>query len=131
MDPVSLIVAALVAGASAGLSDSAKSAVVSAYNELRDLLKKKLGNKRHSAGVLEPQLDDIPSWEQSLRQELDIAGLGSDETVMMHVRRLLELAGYDADVLDKSARYQTNFHGSVGTAVVGDNAKVNVTIKKS
>ena len=45
MDPVSLIVAALAAGASAALKDTATEAIKDAYNGLKSLLKRKLGNE--------------------------------------------------------------------------------------
>src|ERR1700722_6846176 len=42
MDPVTLIVAALVAGAAAGLKDTASSAIKDAYNGLRGLVLRRL-----------------------------------------------------------------------------------------
>jgi hypothetical protein len=130
MDSLSLIVTALVTGASAGLSDSAKNVVLSAYDEMRALLRARLERKGRSTDVLEPQLDDTEQWELALKEELAAAELGSDEILVAHARRLLELCGSAADTSSTPTRYQASFHGPVGTAVVGDNTKVNVTIRK-
>ena len=50
MDPISLIVAALAAGASAAVKDTAGQAVKDAYSGLKALVKRKLGVEPDGAG---------------------------------------------------------------------------------
>ena len=77
MDPISLIVAALVAGASTGLKDTATEAVKDAYNGLKGLVQHKFG----SHAKVEKALADIDASPEAAGEELraGLAGTGAEK----------------------------------------------------
>ncbi len=86
MDPVSLVVAALVAGAAAGLKDQAQSVVRDAYQVL-----KRLVFERHRIDV-EP-LERKPgsaAKQDSLREDLADAQVGEDDEVLAAAQRVVD-----------------------------------------
>jgi len=91
VDPVTLIVTALVAGAAAGLKDTATSAVKDAYNGLKGLLGRKLAG--HPAGevVLAQHEGDPDVWDKPLVQALTAVGAGDDPAVVTAAQALMRL----------------------------------------
>jgi hypothetical protein len=86
VDPVSVIVAALAAGAAAGLKDTAADAVRDAYGSVKRLIR-----SRYSAVDLGP-LEGRPESDAkraSLAEDLESAGAGSDEELLALVRELV------------------------------------------
>ncbi|MCC3773744.1 hypothetical protein [Streptomyces sp. UNOB3_S3] len=131
MEPVSLIVTALVAGATAGMTDAAKdsvrNAVLSAYRELRERVRARLAANEHGLLVFDRFERDPQTWARPLRAELTDAGAAEDAELMSVAQQVLQQTGQE----DGSApKYSTRFQGEVGSAVVGDDAHVNVTINK-
>jgi len=86
MDPVSLVVAALVAGAAAGLKDQAQSAVRDAYQVLKRLIL-----ERHQVDV-EPleRKPESAAKQDSLREDLADAEVGQDGEVLAAAQRLVD-----------------------------------------
>ncbi|WP_159037271.1 hypothetical protein [Streptomyces specialis] len=80
MDPISLIVAALAAGATAGLTDATSEAVGNASGRLTALLKAKGAEPAPGAS------------EEETRRRLADAGAGEDEAVVAAAGRVLRLA---------------------------------------
>ncbi|MFD3588361.1 hypothetical protein [Streptomyces sp. NPDC058683] len=78
MDPVSLVVAAVVAGATAGLKEQAQSAVRDAYLGLKNLIVRRHGVE---VGAVERQ-PDAEAEQESLREHLSAAGVGDDLSVL-------------------------------------------------
>lgn len=73
MDPITLIVTALAAGAALGLKDSASAAVQDAYAGLKALVRKRLAGRQDAELVLAryEQAPQTPSLSNSLEtQEL-------------------------------------------------------------
>lgn len=86
VDPISLIVAAVVAGASAGLKEHAQEAVKDAYFAFRRLL-----SDRHGVDV--GPIERKPSSEAkqgSLKEDLGDAGAGDDTELIEAARRVVE-----------------------------------------
>ena len=70
MDPITLIVTALAAGAALGVSDTASSAVKDAYAELKALVKKRFAG-RPTPSWCSPSMSKAPeTWQAPLRAEL-------------------------------------------------------------
>jgi len=91
MDPVGLIISALLAGAAAGLKDDATDAIKSAYTALKALLRRRLGHgdptaddtiKAVEAG---PVADTIP-----LRRRLEATAIDEDDELTAAARAVLE-----------------------------------------
>ncbi|MER5465718.1 hypothetical protein ABT010_34595 [Streptomyces sp. NPDC002668] len=125
MEPVSLIVAALVAGAAAGATDATKESVVAVYRRLLVAVRERLADRPDGPLTLDRFGEEPATWEPSLRAELAAAGADRDEALMALARQTLAGTGQDGP-----AKYRTEFHGQVGSAVVGDTAHVEVTVHK-
>jgi hypothetical protein len=119
VDPVSLIVAALVAGAAAALKDTAGQAVKDAYAGLKAVLRRKTEDVP-AVEVAVRQHEEAPEvWEQPLRQQLTRTGVAQDQEVLDAATRLLALA-------DPGGKYTVTITGGQGV-VVGDGNSVTMT----
>jgi hypothetical protein len=91
VDPVTLIVAALVAGAAAGLKDTASSAVKDAYNGLKGLARRRLAGHPDGELVLARHEQDPQVWDKPLAQELTAAEAGDDPGLVAAAQELMAL----------------------------------------
>jgi hypothetical protein len=96
MDPVTLILTALAAGASAALKDSATDVVKGAYEKLKGLLRGKLGARPHGEMVLEAYEEDPDSAEKLLGKEIREAGADVDEEIIKAAKTLADLTAPEA-----------------------------------
>jgi hypothetical protein len=125
VDPVSLIIAALAAGASTALRDTAAEAVKDAYNGLKSLLKRKLGDKPAAQVVIDKHEESPDVWEKPLEEEIKLSGVGDDEEVVRAAQKLMELVDPDGA---RAGKYNVNISGGKGI-VVGDHARVEMTFE--
>ncbi|MFJ9083877.1 RIP homotypic interaction motif-containing protein [Streptomyces sp. NPDC102384] len=99
MNGVELVVAALSAGATAGLTDTASSAVRDAYAGLRESVRLRLAARGDAgARVLEAGEGDVvgdEAWREQLRELLVAAGIESDEDIVAAARSLLTELGLE------------------------------------
>ena len=124
MDPITIIVSALVAGAAAGVTSVAEEGVKDAYNELKALIQRKFGDKGDVGPAVE-QVDkkpDSPGRQQVLKEELAAADAGQDADVLKAAQDLLALL--QAKSADSSQQAVAD-HGAAaatgrGAAQVGD-----------
>ncbi len=126
MDPITLIISALLSGASAGLKDTATQSVKDAYAGLKGLIQHRF-HGRNEAEVALAQHEAKPEvWALALREELAQAGADRDEEILGAARRLLTL-------LDPAgaagSKYRVRFTGPVQGVVVGDHAQVTQTFQ--
>jgi hypothetical protein len=91
MDPVSLIVAALAASASAALKDTAGEAVKDAYAGLKSLLKRKLGDKQAAQVAIDKHEEAPEVWEKPLESEIRESRVADDEEVVKAAQRVMKL----------------------------------------
>jgi hypothetical protein len=93
MDPVTTaIVAALTAGATAGITDTAKTAISEAYQALKDLLCKKFGGESNlvrSVEVLEAKPASVQR-QQILDEEIIGVRAYQDQDIVQAVQRILQ-----------------------------------------
>ncbi|UGT67516.1 hypothetical protein LTT66_30585 [Nocardia gipuzkoensis] len=88
MEPVTLVAAAVAAGASAGLSETAKEAVSDAYATLKNWITTRYRDV--DVDVVEKQPEST-ARQAVLAEELQQAGAGADHELLVLARRLLEL----------------------------------------
>jgi hypothetical protein len=88
MDPVSIIVSAVVAGASASLKGVTSDAVKSAYSGLKTLIARKFGDKVDMAAVEKRPTHD--RQQDVLATDLREAGAASDAEVLLKAKEVLE-----------------------------------------
>jgi RIP homotypic interaction motif len=122
MDPVTLIVTALAAGAAAALQDGVKDTVKNAYKRLRDSAKKLLAGHPDGELALERHETTPGKWEGILKSELADTGadhdtdlIGAAEALM----RLLDEAGA------RSGKYHVTIHGGQGIQIGDGNTQTN------
>jgi hypothetical protein len=86
-----LVVAALVAGASAGLTDTASSAVRDAYAGLREAVHRRLAARSDDdVRVLDANDMEPEAWQARLSDVLSAGGVDRDEEVLAAARSLLQ-----------------------------------------
>ena len=90
MDPISLIITALVAGATAASKDIAGQAVKDAYKGLKDLIKNKFKSEPKAQMVLEEHETDPEAYEVPLKKKLAESGADKDEAIIKAAQELLK-----------------------------------------
>lgn len=122
MDPLSLIVGALGAGAAAGLTDTAAGAVKDAYSSLRDLVRRRFSGRRVAQTALEEHEQAPQVWQARLSTELVAVGADTDAQIIaaaQHVMALVDEAG------SASGKYLVDLRGAQGVQVGDHNTQTN------
>ena len=126
MEPITLIVAALAAGASAGaidaLKDNAKETAKAAYAKLRGLARKRVAGRPDGQLILERHEAAPQKWEAVLTDELTAAGAANDAELVAAAKALMELIDL-AGV--KAGKYNVTVKDSKGVQVGDGNVQVN------
>jgi hypothetical protein len=122
MTGVELILAALAAGAGAGVSETAKSAVLDAYTGLRDALRRRLGGRERAGQVLQAVPDEAGVWNADVTAVLAASGAGDDEAILGAARRLLAVADPHGAAAGK---YQVDVREAKGVQVGDHNTQYN------
>ncbi|MDJ0577259.1 MAG: hypothetical protein QNJ65_19135 [Xenococcaceae cyanobacterium MO_234.B1] len=113
MDPISLIIAALVAGAAKAAGDAAPDA----YNGLKALIKRKFAGEAKAEMVLEEHETDPETYEAPLKKKLAEAGADKDEEIIKAAQELLKQLKPEES---KAGKYNVVFQGEVKGIQVGD-----------
>ena len=91
MEPIALILTALVAGATAAAKDTAGTAVKDAYNGLKLLLKKKFEGDALAQAVVDSKPEDIEKVEGLLKSKITEFGVEEDTEILQVAKELEEL----------------------------------------
>ena len=91
MEPITLILGALAAGALAGVKDSATGAVKDAYAGLKRLVATHFAGKPAAELALAEHAADPDTWQAPLAKALAETGTDADPAVIEAARRLMEL----------------------------------------
>jgi hypothetical protein len=123
MDPITLIVTALAAGATSGVAEAASSAVKDAYATLRALVRKRFAGHPKAELVL-TEHDTAPgTWQAPLAAELAEVGAERDIDLVAAAQALMSL-------LDKAGaragKYTVDVRGAYGVQV-GDHNRQDIT----
>ncbi|MEV0880601.1 hypothetical protein AB0I85_22555 [Micromonospora echinofusca] len=114
---VELIVAALAAGAGAGVSNTASAAIQDSYTQLKAVLVGRLQDRRQARDALDQDLTEPTAWEAVLGTDLRAAGAANDEQAIALARRILELIDRQGSRID--------LRHSRGVQVGNDNVQTN------
>ncbi|BAG05912.1 MULTISPECIES: hypothetical protein [Microcystis] len=90
MDPISLILAALGAGALAGAKDTAGTAVKDAYQGLKTLIKKKFEGDVLGQAMVDAKPEEIKQAEGLLKDKITKAGADQDQEIIKVAQDLLD-----------------------------------------
>jgi hypothetical protein len=91
MDPISLIEAALVAGAAASAKDTAGQAVKDAYASLKTLLSRLFADKPKAQVILDEHETDPETYEKPLKKLLTEAHADQDADLLAAAERVMSL----------------------------------------
>lgn len=116
MDPVSLIVAALVAGASSAVKDTADDAIKGVYARLKSMLKRKLDRDPLDSVLVDQHEKDPETFAKALRAKLAQIEAGDDVEVVEAARAVLQIADPEGT---QTGKYRVQVSGGQGT-VIGD-----------
>lgn len=91
MTGLELVLAALTAGAAAGITDATSSSVKDAYLALREAVRRKLARDggEEAPDALDAVEVEPDVWEARLSECLVAAGADRDEQILLHARELL------------------------------------------
>jgi tetratricopeptide (TPR) repeat protein len=123
MDPVTLIVTALAAGAASALQDDAKSAVRTAYARLRDGLRRRFAGRRTGEVALAEHQTDPKMWEPQLRAELEATDAAGDTDLVDAAQALMTLVD---EAGSRAGKYDVTIHGGQGIQIGDHNTVVNL-----
>ena len=121
MDPITLIVTALAAGAALGLKDTASSAVRDAYAELKALMTKRLAGRPDAEVVLARYEKAPKTWQAPLIAELDEIGACHDPDLLTAARALMNLVD---EAGARAGKYTVDVRGAQGVQI-GDHTSQN------
>lgn len=122
MEPTTLIVSALAAGAAAGLTETATQAVKDAYGGLKGLIQKHFAGNAKAEMVLAEYEQEPETWEAPLKKQLVETGAAQDQAVVDQAERVLQLVQPQQIAKGK---YNVQIGQAKGT-VIGDHAKVDM-----
>lgn len=117
MEPISLIIAALVAGATAATKDTAGKAVKDAYEGLKTLIKRKFEGDPLGQGLVDAKSEEIKQAEGLLKDKISNAGADKDEEIIKVAQGLLKQVNPEESAAGK---FKVDFQGEVKAAQVGD-----------
>lgn len=123
VDPVTLIVTALAAGAAAGLTDAASSAVKNAYDSLKALVRKRLAGRPNGELVLVKHEKNPGTWRAPLAAELDKAGASRDPDLIAAAHALMSLVD---EAGTRAGKYTVDVRGAQGVQIGDYNLQSNI-----
>jgi hypothetical protein len=91
MEPTTLIISALVAGATAALQETASQAVKDAYAGLKALIQKRFAGQPEAEMALAQHEKKPEVWEAPLKDALAETGADKDKALLQAAERLLKL----------------------------------------
>ena len=119
MDPVTLIVTALAAGAASALQDGASSAVKDAYASLKALVAKRLGGRPDAELVLTRHEKAPETWQAPLMAELADSAADRDLDLVAAARALMSLVD---EAGATAGKYTVDVRGAQGVQI-GDHTR--------
>jgi hypothetical protein len=123
MDPVTLIVTALAAGAAVGTEDTVSAMVRDAYAGLKALAKKRLGGRPGAELVLVGHEQAPETWQAPLMAELTQSGADGDGDLIAAAQALLDLVG---GAEGRTGKYAVDARRAQGVQVGDHNRQDNV-----
>lgn len=127
MDPITLIVTALAAGASAGVMDglkgNAREAAGAAYARLRRLAGKRVAGDRGAELALTEHEADPENWETPLKAKLIRVNAADDSELVAAANALMELLDRAGA---RSGKYNVTVSGGQGVQIGEGNVQNNV-----
>ncbi len=126
MDPITLIVMALAAGATSGaleaLKDDAKEKASAAYGKLRDLVQRRFSGNARAENALVDHQDDPETYKAPLAKQLTESGAADDEELLAAAQAVMDLVDPKGA---QTGKYNVTISGSKGFQVGDHNTQTN------
>ena len=122
MDPLTLVVTALAAGATTGAGQAATAAVTDAYRGLKQLVLRRFSGRPAAEVALAEHAADPEIWRAPLAQQLTETGATADPAVLEAAQRLLALV--DAAGA-RAGKYSVDAAGAQGVQIGDHNEQTN------
>lgn len=122
MDPITLIVAALAAGAARGAQSAASAMVSDAYGGLKTLVRGRLGSRPGAELVLAEHERAPETFREPLMAELARVEAGRDADLIAAAKALLNLVG---EAEGRLGKYTVDARGAQGVQI-GDGNRQEV-----
>ncbi|HSL46713.1 MAG TPA: hypothetical protein VK897_24975 [Anaerolineales bacterium] len=126
MDPITLIVSALTAGATAALQETAGTAIKDAYQGLIALVKQKFSKDPKAVTALDGDAEDLDTWQKALEKSIRETGAAEDEQILLAAQNLLKLLQSQ----ESTPKYNVEITGDVQGFVQGDHTNVTMNFDK-
>lgn len=123
MDPITLLLAALAAGAAAATKDMASQALKDSYAGLKGLILKRFAGRQAAETALAEYEKDEETWKLPLQKSLTEVGADRDEAILQRAQDLLKQINPQQA---SQGKYNINIGEAKGNAF-GDNAQVRNT----
>jgi hypothetical protein len=122
MDPLTLVVTALAAGATTGAGQAATTAVTDAYQALKQLVVRRFTGKPAAEVALAEHEAAPEVWRAPLAKQLTETGAAADSAVIEAARQLLTLL--DADGA-RAGKYTVDASDAQGVQIGDHNTQTN------
>lgn len=126
MDPITLILAALVAGASTATQDVTSQAVKDTYTALKERVQQHFAGKQQAEVALEGYIQDPDTWQKPLQKALEASHIQHDAGLLQHARYLLQQVQSQQIA---EGKFITRI-GTSYTTVIGEHNTINVQSDK-
>ncbi len=123
MDSITLILTALVSGATASVKDTASQAVKDTYNGLKTLIHNKIAGKPTAEIALAEYEKKPEVWKAPLAEGLKEAGIVQDKAIIEEAEKLMKLIQPQQAAQGK---YNVQITGNVQGFAQGDHQTVNM-----
>jgi len=123
MDPASVVLTALAAGATAAAQNTASQVVKDAYVALKALVKRRFDQKPQAEMALAEYEKDTDTWQKPLQKSLVETGADQDEAIVRQAQQVLQLINPQQA---SQGKYNVQIGEGKGT-VIGDHAQVTQT----
>jgi hypothetical protein len=119
VDPVTLIVGALAAGALKGAGESATTAVKDTYQALKTAVASRFTERQVSITVLAEHEEDPDTYEKPLAKQIQGTGASDDPRIVELAQALMRLMDQEDGAL--SGKYTVDIRGAKGVQI-GDHS---------
>lgn len=124
MDPITLILSALAAGATAAAKDTAGEVVKDAYQALKALVQRHFSGKSEAEMALANYEQKPEVWKEPVKDALTQTGAGKDDAIIKAAQALMAKVDPQGAARGK---FNINISGTAQGMVIGDSAQVNMT----
>lgn len=125
MEPISIILAALSAGAVAAIKDTASQTIKDTYAGLKAMIQKRLVDKSKAESTLTQYEKKPDVWEMPLKDTLTDIGVDKDLEIIQKAQHLLKLINPQLAAQGKYniqiGKYNLSIEGNASNLHIGDN----------